>query len=75
MRQGERSSVRVEGKEMVVRLKGGLIDREVLSRLLDRLGLGSIRKRSRLTKAQAVEAAQEVDRGRWESIKHKLVEG
>jgi hypothetical protein len=74
MRQGEMYSVEVEDKEVVVRLKDGLVDRDALSKLLDYLELESIRKRSQLTETQAAELAEEVNRGLWESVKHRLVE-
>lgn len=75
MRQGEMYSVEVENKEIIVRLKGSLVDRDALSRLLDYLELESLRKRSQFTEAQAAELTEEVNRGLWESVKHRFVEG
>jgi hypothetical protein len=72
MKSSEMYRVDVENKEIVVRLKAGLIEREAVTRFLDYLELESIRKRSRLTEEQAVALAEEVDRGLWESTKHKV---
>jgi hypothetical protein len=59
-------SVGLENEDIVVRLKGGVLDRESLIRFLDFLELESIRRRSQLTDEQAATLAQEIDREVWD---------
>jgi len=60
-----------EQGDIVVRFNGELVDRDALSRLLDFVELESIRKRSQLSKEDAAQLADEIDRSVWEHIKHK----
>ncbi|MEW6379763.1 MAG: hypothetical protein AB1611_09165 [bacterium] len=62
-----------EGKEIVIRLSGDLIDRETLSRLLDYIELESIRKRSKLSDEQAAALTKDVNQEVWKSVQ-KAVE-
>ncbi len=62
-----------ERDDIVIRFDRKLVDRQALSRLLRYLEMESIRKRSRLTEAQAAELADEIDKAVWERVKHKYV--
>ena len=61
-----------EEKDIVIRLSKDLIDKEALSRFLDYIELESIRKRSKLSKEQALKLAKEVDREAWQKIKNTI---
>lgn len=67
-------SVVVENRDVVVRFNKEIVDWEALSRFLDYLELESIRNQSKLTKVEAVELAEEIDRDVWKGIKHKYIE-
>ena len=60
-----------EKGDIVVRFNEELVDRDALSRLLDFVELESVRKRSRLTQAEAAKLADEIDQSVWERVKHK----
>jgi hypothetical protein len=61
-------SVVIEGQEIVVRLKAGVLDREAVIKFLDFLELESIRQRSRLTADDAAGMAQEIDASVWSNL-------
>lgn len=61
-----------ENKDIVIRLSKDLIDKEALSRFLDYIELESIRKRSKLTKEQALKLAKEVDREVWQKVQNTI---
>ena len=67
-------TIAVHKKDIVLRVDRELIDETSLRRLLDYIGLESIRKRSKLTEEQAARLAEEVDRAAWESSKPKFRE-
>jgi hypothetical protein len=67
-------SIAVEDQDIVIRLNSDLVDRDALTKLLDYIELESIRKRSRLTEAQASRLASEVDRNVWERTRHNYME-
>jgi hypothetical protein len=73
MKQSETYSIILEEEDVVIRVHGDLVDQEALTKLLDYLELESIRKRSKLTEAQANVLAAEVDRNVWEKTKEKLI--
>jgi len=74
MKETDLYSIAVENEDIVIRLKSELVDRDALNRLLDYIELESIRKRSRLTEGQVSLLANEVDRGVWQSTKHRYTE-
>lgn len=57
-----------EDKDIVIRLSKDEVDKETLSRFLDYIKLESIRKRSKLSKAQANKLAKEVDQEVWRKV-------
>lgn len=59
-------SIAVEDQDVIVRLRGGVLDRAAVSKFLDYLELESIRRRSELSEADAQALASEVDRAVWE---------
>ena len=61
-----------EDKDIVIRLDTDLIDKEALSRFLDYIELESIRKRSKLSKEQALKLAKEVDREVWRKVQNTV---
>ena len=72
MKQSETYSITREDEEVVIRVNGDMVDQEALTKLLDYLELESIRKRSKLTEAQAAVLAAEVDGNVWENTKEKF---
>lgn len=60
----------VEGDDLVVRVRRGVLDQEQVSRFLDSLELETIRRRSQLSEADARALADEIDRGVWERVRH-----
>ena len=72
MKQSETYSITREDEEVVIRVNGDMVDQEALTKLLDYLELESIRKRSKLTEAQAAVLAAEVDGNIWENTKEKF---
>jgi len=56
----------IEDRDIVVRVRRDILDREEVSRFLDYLELESIRRRSRLSEADAEILAQEIDRAAWD---------
>ena len=65
----------IEKRDVVVRFRRDMIDQTALGKFLDYLKLESIRKRSKMTEAQASALAAEIDRSVWESIKSAFAEG
>lgn len=59
-------SIAVEDQDVIVRLRGGVLDPAAVSKFLDYLELESIRRRSELSEADAQALASEVDRAVWE---------
>lgn len=59
-------SIVVEDQDVIVRLRGGVLDPAAVSKFLDYLELESIRRRSELSEADAQALASEVDRAVWE---------
>ena len=59
-------SIAVEDQDVIVRLRGGILDRAAISRFLDYLELESIRRRSELSAADAEALAAEIDQTVWE---------
>jgi hypothetical protein len=59
-------SITVEDEDVVVRLRGAVLDPAAVSRFLDYLDLESIRRRSDLAEADAQALASEVDQTLWE---------
>jgi hypothetical protein len=64
-------SIAVEDQDVIVRLRGGVLDRAAVSKFLDYLELESIRRRSELSEADAQALASEVDRALWERTRPK----
>jgi hypothetical protein len=67
-------NVAVESQDVVVRFRRDLFDRELLTKFLDFLELEAIRRRSRMTQAQADELAEEINRTGWRRIKRDFLE-
>ena len=59
-------------KDIIIRLDTDLIDKEALSRFLDYIELESIRKRSKLSKEQALKLAKKVDREVWRKVQNNV---
>lgn len=55
----------IEERDIVVRVRRDVLDREEVSRFLDYLELESIRRRSQLSETDAVALADEIDRAVW----------
>ncbi len=66
--------IAVEKRDIVLRFRRELIDQTALNKFIDYLELESIRKRSRLTEAQAAALAAEIDRSVWEEVESAFVE-
>jgi len=66
--------IAVEKRDVVVRFRRDMIDQAALGKFIDYVELESLRKRSKLTKAQAADLAVQIDRSVWESIKSAFVE-
>jgi hypothetical protein len=62
-------------QEIVVRLRRDVLDRDDVSRFLDCLELEAIRRRSRLSEADAAGLADEVDGRVWEDIHPRIWAG
>ncbi len=59
-------SIDVEDRDIVVRLRKDVLNREEVSKFLDYLELESIRRRSDLSEEDAAALAQEIDGSVWE---------
>jgi hypothetical protein len=64
-----------DDQEIVVRLRRDVLDRDEVSRFLDYLELEAIRRRSRLSEANAAELADGVDGRAWEAIRPRIEAG
>ncbi len=60
-----------EQDQIVIRFDSRLVDQNALSRVLDYLEMESIRSRSQMTREDASELADEIDRTVWEQVKQK----
>ena len=58
-----------EDGELVIRIPGGVLDRDRLSQFLDYLALESVRQKSKLTEEQACEIADEIDAAAWARVR------
>ncbi len=67
-------NVAFESRDVVVRFSRDVFDRELLTKFLDFLELEAIRRRSRLTQAQADELAEEINRAGWQRIKSDFLQ-
>lgn len=66
-------NITVENQDLIIRFKKDIIELDTLKKFLDYLELESLRKKSRMTTAQAETLAQEIDIDVWCNIKHKFV--
>ncbi len=66
-------NITVENQDLIIRFKKDIIELDTLKKFLDYLELESLRKKSRMTTAQAETLAQEIDIDVWSNIKHKFV--
>jgi len=66
-------NITVENQDLIIRFKKDIIELDALKKFLDYLELESLRKKSRMTTAQAETLAQEIDIDVWSNIKHKFV--
>ncbi len=67
-------SIDVQGRDIVVRLHGDVLDRDAVSKFLDFLELEAICRQSQLTDEQADALAAEVDRSSWERLRTNVQE-
>ncbi len=67
--------INVQKRDVIVRFRRELVDRETLGRFLDYLELESIRRRSQLTEEQASKLANEINKAVWENLKKAFLEG
>lgn len=67
--------IAIDKRDVVVRFRRDMIDQTALGKFIDYLELESIRKRSKMTEAQASALAAKIDRSVWESIKSAFAEG
>ncbi len=63
-----------ENKDIIVRFDSSEIDRETLMDFLDFIDMEAIRKKSKLTKAEAFRIAKEINKNAWGKIKEKVLE-
>lgn len=63
-------SVDFDDRDIVVRLRSDLMDREEVSRFLDFITLESIRKKSQLSEKDAAALADSVKQAAWERVRH-----
>ena len=66
-------NITVENQDLIIRFRKDIIELDTLKKFLDYLELESLRKKSRMTIAQAETLAQEIDIDVWSNIKHKFV--
>jgi hypothetical protein len=58
-------TIAIEDDDVIVRLRGGALDRAAVAKFLDYLELESIRRRSELSKEDAAALASEIDHAVW----------
>jgi hypothetical protein len=64
--------IEVEDRDVVVRLRRGVLNQSEVSRFLDYLELEALRRRSALSESDAQDLAQEIDSAVWERIRERL---
>ncbi len=57
--------------DFIIRLSKRLVDRQELNRMLRHLEIEAIRQKSQLSKEQAAELSDNVDRSVWEQVQDK----
>jgi hypothetical protein len=63
--------IEVEDRDLVVRVRRDVLDREEVSRFLDFLELESIRRRSQLSENDAARLADEIDAAVWKQLRSR----
>jgi hypothetical protein len=64
----------VQDRDIVVRLRGDVLNRDEVSKFLDYLELESIRRRSELSEEDAQALAAEIDRDVWQRSRSHVPE-
>jgi hypothetical protein len=66
--------IQVEERDLVVRLRRGVLNQAEVSKFLDYLELESLRRRSELTEEDAQHLAREIDGAAWARVRGRLAE-
>jgi hypothetical protein len=66
--------IEIEDRDVVVRLRRGVLNQAEVSRFLDYLELEALRRRSELSEAGAQDLAQEIDRAVWARVRGRRSE-
>jgi hypothetical protein len=66
--------IEIEDRDVVVRLRRGVLNQADVSKFLDYLELEALRRRSELSEADAQDLAQEIDRAVWARVRGRLSE-
>jgi hypothetical protein len=66
--------IQVEDRDLVVRLRRGVLNQAEVSKFLDYLELESLRRRSELTEEDAQNLAREIDSAAWARVRGHLAE-
>lgn len=66
--------IEIEDRDVVVRLRRGVLNQAEVSKFLDYLELEALRRRSELSEADAQDLAQEIDRAVWARVSGRLSE-
>jgi hypothetical protein len=68
-------SIAYENQDIVIRINKDSIDKRILSGFLESIELEEIRRKSKLTKKQAMKISKEINRNVWNHLKDKVLEG
>jgi hypothetical protein len=66
--------IEIEDRDVVVRLRRGVLNQAEVSKFLDYLELEALRRRSELSEADAQDLAQEIDTAVWARVRGRLSE-
>jgi hypothetical protein len=67
--------IQVEERDLVVRLRRGVLNEAEVSKFLDYLELESLRSRSELAEEDAEHLARDVDSAVWQRVRGRLADG
>lgn len=68
-------SIAYENQDIVIRINKHSIDKRTLSGFLESIELEGIRRKSQLTRKQALKISREINQNVWNHLKDKVLEG